>query len=62
VIHDALQAFKVVRSGGVVVFDDYGWGTEGQSRPKEAIDYFLRCFGPKTEVLVMNYIVAIKKC
>jgi predicted O-methyltransferase YrrM len=62
VIHDALQAFRVVRPGGIVVFDDYGWGTEGQSRPKEAIDYFLRCFGPKTEVLVMNYIVAIKKC
>jgi predicted O-methyltransferase YrrM len=62
VIHDALQAFRVVRPGGVVVFDDYGWGTEGQSRPKEAIDYFLRCFGPKTEVLAMNYIVAIKKC
>lgn len=61
VLHDAVQAFRVVRTGGIIVFDDYGWGVAGQSRPKEAIDAFLLCFKDKIEVLLKDYVVIVQR-
>ena len=62
VLHDAVQAFRLVKTGGLIIFDDYGWGLEGQSRPKEAIDAFLHCFNLKVHVTYKGYIVIASKC
>lgn len=49
VLIDAVGAIQCLDSGGVVVFDDYVWGTGPQylpltSCPKVAVDAFTACF------------------
>jgi len=44
VMHDAVQAYRVCRIGGVLVFDDYTWGHEAMNIPKIAIDAFEQTF------------------
>lgn len=42
VIVDAALAWRMLRPGGVIVFDDYGIGGNPQRRPTEAVDAFMR--------------------
>lgn len=58
VLSDAVLAFKLVRVGGVMVFDDYLWaendlpgGRDLLRCPKPAIDAFVNCYFRKVEVL-----------
>jgi predicted O-methyltransferase YrrM len=46
VITDAVMSWYMLKSGGLMVFDDYRWGLERnlQSRPKYAVDSFINCF------------------
>jgi predicted O-methyltransferase YrrM len=57
------MAWRVLRDGGVMVFDDYMWGDPRMPmhRPKIAIDAFMNIFAAEMIVLHIGYQVAIKK-
>lgn len=63
VLCDAVMAWRVLRDGGVMVFDDYMWGDPRMPlhRPKIAIDAFMNIFAAEMIVLHIGYQVAIKK-
>jgi predicted O-methyltransferase YrrM len=60
VLCDALLAFKLVRVGGVIAFDDYVWaenlpyGRDPLRCPKPAIDAFINIHFRKVQVLSPN--------
>ena len=65
VLEDAVLAFRLLKHGGIMAFDDYlwddpEWNTEG--RPKEAVDAFLTIYSAKIEVLHREHQVWIRKC
>lgn len=57
VLSDAVLAFKLLRNGGVMVFDDYLWaeplpyGKDPLRCPKTGIDAFINCYFRKLEIL-----------
>jgi predicted O-methyltransferase YrrM len=57
VITDACMAFQLLKSGGVMLFDDY----EGSEEVKAAINSFLVTHRNKCKLLCMNYQLAIQK-
>ena len=61
VLHDAVEAFRLVKVGGIIILDDYGWGVDGQTRPREAIDAFCACFESKLGVLHTGYMRIVMK-
>lgn len=64
VVSDAVGSFHVCRSGGVIIFDDYGGGELGgepQDSPRIAIDAFLKCFKREIEIIHKDYQVAVRK-
>lgn len=70
VLTDAVLSWGLLRTGGIMIFDDYdfdGYGTGFSltgsefGRPPPAVDSFLRVFGPYVEVLHKEYQVFIKK-
>jgi predicted O-methyltransferase YrrM len=60
VLADAVLCWPLVRPGGLLVFDDYAWRGKG-SRPRVAIDAFLRVHAGAYELLHKRYQVAIRK-
>lgn len=61
VLHDAVEAYRVTKPGGVIIFDDYHWKPELESRPQVAVDAFLGCFGSKVELLELGHCVIVRK-
>ena len=63
VLCDAVMAWRVLRDGGVMVFDDYLWGDPRMPlhRPKVAIDAFMNIFAAELIVLHIGGQIAIKK-
>lgn len=63
VLCDAVMAWRVLRDGGVMVFDDYLWGDPRMPlhRPKIAIDAFMNIFAGEMVILHIGGQVAIKK-
>lgn len=63
VLKDAVNAFEVLKVGGIMAFDDYDWrgGTSPQQRPKMAIDAFLNIYRDKLIVLFCQYQCWIKR-
>ena len=63
VLCDAVMAWRVLRDGGVMVFDDYLWGDPRMPlhRPKVAIDAFMNIFAAEMIVLHIGGQIAIKK-
>jgi len=59
---DAENALKVCQVGGIIAFDDYGW--EGMkyevSRPKQAVDKFLKTHEKRLIVLHKQYQVWVR--
>lgn len=57
VLSDAVLSFKLLREGGVMVFDDYLWaeplpyGKDPLRCPKTAIDAFINCYFRKVQIL-----------
>jgi predicted O-methyltransferase YrrM len=53
VLSDAILSFKLLRMGGLMIFDDYLWGlgnnAEPLMNPKLGIDSFLNCFQKKMQ-------------
>lgn len=61
VLHDAVNSYRLLKSGGLILFDDYGWGPDRESRPSIGIDAFLSAFKLKIHVQEKSYCVVVKK-
>jgi hypothetical protein len=57
VLTDAVMAFKVLKKGGVMLFDDYGGG----QHVRHAVDLFLLATTGLCTLLCCNYQLAIQK-
>jgi predicted O-methyltransferase YrrM len=57
VLTDAVMAFKVLKKGGVMLFDDYGGGQD----VRKAVDLFLIATMGLCTLLCCNYQLAIQK-
>ena len=63
-LKDALNAFDMLDSGGVMAFDDYLWNYNGNPtlEPKRGVDAFLSVYEGQYEVIESGYQVWIRKC
>src|SRR5262249_47345915 len=63
VLEDAVLAFRLIKSGGVMIFDDYEWETYRGTldNPRAGIDSFLEMFTDQHSVISKGYQVAIRK-
>lgn len=63
VLTDACMAFGLLRSGGVMLFDDYLWNDMPglKNRPKIAVDAFTAIFADKASIVLIGYQLAIIK-
>jgi predicted O-methyltransferase YrrM len=55
---DACMAWGLLRSGGVMLFDDYEYP---QEPTKKGIDAFLTCFDGQYDMVLKNYQLAVRK-
>jgi predicted O-methyltransferase YrrM len=63
VLTDACMAWPLLKSGGIMVFDDYMWGNPRDilHRPKPAIDAFTNIFAEEAEIIHVGYQLIIRK-
>ncbi len=63
VLEDAVLSFRLLRSGGCLVFDDYPWRKDESHPvyPKDAIDAFLHLYQGSVEVLWHAWQVFVRK-
>jgi len=63
VLTDAVLSWELLRTGGIMIFDDYEWETNlpARSRPQIAIDSFIAVFGDHIEIIHHGYQVMLKK-
>lgn len=63
VLSDAILTFPMVKSGGLIIFDDYNWpahvGT--LANPKLGINAFVACYEDKLEVVSVAYQLIVRK-
>ena len=69
VLEDAVLSWRLLKEGGVLIFDDYTWAGHSFNRtsvdpvesPKVAIDPFVQCFGEHLEVIHNSRQLIVKK-
>jgi len=69
VLEDAVLSWRLLKEGGILIFDDYRWAgcfVEGTCDaptdfPKTAIDAFTQCFADHLEVMHNSYQVVLRK-
>lgn len=63
VLEDAIHAFRMLKCGGILIFDDYAWsvGARDIDRPAYAIDAFLAMNTDRLVVLHKGYQVIVRK-
>ena len=63
VLSDAVMAFGLLKTGGVMLFDDYLWNDMPGLlyRPKIAIDFFVTIFSEKSDLILLSSQVAVRK-
>lgn len=63
VIEDAILSWKLLKVGGIMIFDDYGWGhTESiENQPKTGIDAFLMGYQKHYKILGSGWQICIQK-
>ena len=63
VLLDALMAWRLLKPGGILIFDDYLWELERppSRRPQLAIDLFRETMGDALEILHVGYQVIGRK-
>lgn len=63
VLMDACMAFPLLKSGGVLLFDDYLWDhpADHLDRCKMSVDSFVNMFAKKCKLVISNYQVAVLK-
>lgn len=62
VLEDAVLAWRLLKAGGLMVFDDYGL-VDGKLRnlPREGVDAFLRLWGHRVELLHAGWQMFVRK-
>ena len=63
VLVDAVYSWPLLKKGGILIFDDYGWGihtTDETMKPKIAIDAFLSIYKGKYEILEHGWQIFLK--
>jgi predicted O-methyltransferase YrrM len=62
-LEDAVLAFRLLKKGGIMIFDDYTWGVGMgfYDIPRTGIDAFLLVFGNQLAVLEKNSQAVIRK-
>jgi SAM-dependent methyltransferase len=62
-LEDAVLAFRLLKKGGIMIFDDYTWGVGMgfYDIPRTGIDAFILVFGNQLEVLEKNSQAVIRK-
>lgn len=65
VLEDMVLSFGLLRSGGIMVCDDYlgGWGRNPLEFPKVAVDAFVNCYSRQIDLIIypLNQIYIVKK-
>ena len=64
VLTDACMAWPLLKSGGIMLFDDYHWNPDGFTdwqKPKMAIDAFSHVFKDQFKVVHDGYQIAVQK-
>lgn len=65
VLSDAVSAFRALKPGGLLAFDDYLWkpsdGSGDTHAPGIAIDAFLDCYRDRLQILAMGLQVWVRK-
>jgi hypothetical protein len=64
VMEDAILGWSLLKEGGIMIFDDYGWGAyqdQPTMHPKLAVDFFLEVFQDRVRVLYKSYQVICEK-
>jgi SAM-dependent methyltransferase len=69
VLEDAVLSWRLLREGGILIFDDYRWagsfvsGTSDSPTdfPKAAIDPFVQCFEKQFDVIHNSYQLILRK-
>jgi predicted O-methyltransferase YrrM len=63
VLLDSVLSWRLLKSGGLMIWDDYAWILEDEEwkRPKPAIDAFLICYRTQYRVLHIGYQVIVEK-
>ena len=63
VLEDAVLAFRLLKPGGILVFDDYHWQPNRRplEEPKMAVDAFMSTFAGQYDVLQKRYQVVLRK-
>jgi predicted O-methyltransferase YrrM len=63
VMADSIRAWRLLRAGGILIWDDYGWRPKYPSseRPKDAIDAFLDEHSASHVLLEKGYQVIVRR-
>lgn len=63
VFNDAVLAFPLVKSGGLIFFDDYEWNfySDPSLCPKQGIDKFIALYKGQVEVVTVDYQMYLQK-
>ena len=61
VLQDAVLSWNLLKAGGVMVFDDYGWGSEVHNMPSVAIESFLQAYQTHYFLLGKGWQVYLQK-
>lgn len=65
VLEDAVLSWRLLKSGGVMIFDDYAWTGQGHAncaetdKPRIAVNAFIDVYRP--EILQMGYQAIVRK-
>ena len=64
-LEDAILVHPLIKSGGMIIFDDYGWidpnRPEPQNSPKQGVDYFYNAFKYFYDAIEVSYQVVLRK-
>ena len=63
VLSDAILSWRLLKNGGVMIFDDYKWTKlkEPYFQPKLAIDSFVASYKPELDVILYDYQAFFRK-
>ncbi|MFC1463695.1 MAG: class I SAM-dependent methyltransferase [Candidatus Brachytrichaceae bacterium NZ_4S206] len=63
VLLDAVLSWRLLKCGGLMIFDDYLWemSKPAAQRPQIAIDLFLETYGPRLRMIHQGYQVAVQR-
>lgn len=64
VLRDAILSWDLLKSGGMMIFDDYGWErhpADSLEHPKRGIDAFLDVYNEELDVIHRKYQVVVRK-